>query len=224
VAPPTRGQIWPKLRAVKGICAVTCFIVLFSLIQVTLAAPPVGKVIYLKGKATFAGQGINVNQELASNGVVATGPSSILKIYISTWQSTIVLGSYSTMELNLENANRPGDAPVIYTLEKGLCRWISDPGSKGSSRKGIHTKIAAIGVRGTDFILKENPLLSETETVVFEGEVVMVSKLDNPSESQIKIGQWGGLGGRFGQNVIRVIDLPPVVLDEFHKLLPHGKP
>jgi len=199
---------------------VLCTLLFFSF--TALAVPPVAKVIYIKGKATFAGQNINVNQELASNGVVATGPSSVLKIYIATWQSTIVLGSHTTMELNLDNANRPGDAPVIYTLEKGLCRWISDPGAKGNNRKGVHTKIVAIGVRGTDFLLKENPLLSESEVVVFDGEVVMVSKLDNPSESTAKKGQWGGLGGRFGQNVIRLLDLPPVVLDEFQKLLPHG--
>ncbi len=201
----------------RSICLVFFFLASFSALA---AALPVARVIYIKGTANFVGQNVSVNQELASNGVVITGPDTLLKIYIATWQSTIILGPHSSLELNLENAGKPGDAPVVYTLEKGMCRWISDPGAKESNRKGIHTKIASIGARGTDFLIKENPLLSETETVVFEGEVVMVSKLDNPSESQIKKGQWGGLGGRFGQKVIRLLELPPVVIEEFQKLLP----
>lgn len=194
---------------------------LFSLIfSQAFAGPPVAKVIFLKGNASFNGQNLGVNQEMSTNGTLATGPQSLLKIYIAAWQSTIVLGSTSGMELNLENAAKPGNAPIIYTLEKGLCRWISDPGAKGNNRKGVHTKIASFGVRGTDFLLKENPLLGESEVVVFDGEVIMASKLDDPSEVTVKKNQWGGLGGRFGQKVGRVLDLPPVVMQEFVKLLP----
>lgn len=180
---------------------------------------PVAKVVLLKGQATFNGQTLSLHQEISSNGNLAVVGEGVLKIYIAKWQSTIVLGSHSSMEINLSNAKKPGDAPIIYLLEKGICRWVSDQGAKGNNRKGVHTKTAALGVRGTDFLLKENPLLGESEVVVFDGEVLMISKLNDPSEARIRKNQWGGLGGRFGQRIGRILDLPPMVIEEFKKVL-----
>jgi hypothetical protein len=79
----------------------------------------------------------------------------------------------------------------------------------------IRTKSAVMGVRGTDFMTIANPILGETEIVVFEGSVDFQSESLPSDHKLVTQGHWGGVGGRFGQHIGDLIALPKTALDYF---------
>lgn len=86
-------------------------------------------------------------------------------------------------------------------------------------KKVLGTKTASLGLRGTDFLFVSNELLGETEVVMFDGEVEL-SNNSNDSDSKIlRKNYWGGVGGRFGEQVKVLPELPKNVIDHFKKSL-----
>jgi hypothetical protein len=73
-----------------------------------------------------------------------------------------------------------------------------------------------MGVRGTDFLAIVNPILGESEIVVFEGNVDFTSVSDSKDIKHIPAGHWGGIGGRFGAKTHDLIALPQSALDYFN--------
>ena len=67
--------------------------------------------------------------------------------------------------------------------------------------------------------MKTNTLLGETEIIMFDGEVMMENVNDKDNTALLKKGQWGGIGGRFGDKIAPVLDLPQAVLDMTEKIL-----
>jgi hypothetical protein len=106
----------------------------------------------------------------------------------------------------LDLTSPKGADPKRYQLTDGFCRWISS--MKSSEMKGSHvfTKTAALGIRGTDFEILNREATGETEVIVFDGEVLLKSKLTE-SEATLKKGQWGGVGGKFGTAIAKPKDL-----------------
>lgn len=179
--------------------------------------PPHGEILGLRGTAEFSGKDLKQGDKITKNGEIKTFEKSFLKLYVPTTQSTIIIGPNSTMKMSWDQeAMKKKEKLSLYTLTKGFCRWTSGK-TKKLVKGGVTTPTASLGVRGTDFWVNFNPLLQETEAIIFEGEVVLQSLKHKGDSKRLKSGQWGGLGGRFGENIGRVIDLPTRVLKEFRE-------
>ncbi len=180
----------------------------FALYAVDL--PPSGLVTKLRGEVIFEGHPVKEGDVIDKVGKIETKEKSFLQIKIDKWKNTISIGPNSIMQLNFSDAKK-------YTLEAGQCRWKSFAPS--DSKGKIFTKNVSMGVRGTDFFLKTNTLLGETEIIMFDGEVMMENIKDATNTALVKKGQWGGIGGRFGEKIAPVLDLPQTLLDTTEKIL-----
>lgn len=186
-------------------------LLLLSSVLFAADAPPVALVQRVVGTVTLDGKPLKTGDTIDKPGLVVTKEKSMVQFKIEKWGNQISIGPSSQMTLNFS-------AEKKYTLEEGICRWKSalteavkewDDGSKGK----IHTKNVAMGIRGTDFLLKRFGLFNETEIIMFDGSVKM-DNIDNPENSIIvRKGQWGGLGGRFGKVLNPPLDLPQSVLN-----------
>jgi len=178
--------------------------------------PPVALVHKIIGSAFFDGKEIKMGDSLSKNGLITTSNKSFIQLKIVKWNTSINLGSNSKMELNFASEKK-------YTLMDGYCRWkslIRDAVTKSGGGKGkIYTKNVAMGVRGTDFLIKSFPIFGETEIVMFDGEVLMENIDDKENSVVVTKGQWGGLGGRFGKKINPPLDLPKEVLTSFEQLI-----
>lgn len=193
--------------------AISLFILVFSTISLaeeTKPQPPSGIVTKLKGSVLFNGTSLKEGDLINKIGKIETKNKSYLQIKIEKWKNTISIGPNSVMELNFSDEKK-------YTLEEGSCRWKSFGASEAKGK--IFTKSVAMGVRGTDFFLKSNQNLGETEIIMFDGEVLMENLNDKENSALLKKGQWGGIGGRFGQKIAPVLDLPQIILDSTDKTL-----
>ncbi|MBT3585790.1 MAG: hypothetical protein HN509_12870 [Halobacteriovoraceae bacterium] len=182
---------------------------------------PWAVVEFVRGKVLFNGAKVLKGEKLRVDGSLEVSKRSFVKVKINGWDNTIVLGPRSAMELKL-SAQKTGDiSPAKYSLVKGACRWVRKK-IEGQVEKGlgaVHTPNAAMGVRGTDFYLKVNPLLGETEIIVFDGEVEFTNELEVTDKKSLTSGQWGGVGGRYGQKIGEILNLSKAVLDKFGKKL-----
>jgi len=185
-------------------------LLLFSFTVLAVDLPPSGEVVKLRGEVVFDGLPLKVGDLITKVGKIETKDKSYLQIKIDKWKNTISIGPNSSMQLNFSDSKK-------YTLEAGSSRWKSFAPS--DSKGKIFTKTVSMGVRGTDFFLKTNPLLNETEIIMFNGEVLMENLADKDNTAVLKKGQWGGFGGRFGQKIAPVLDLPQAVLDATEKIL-----
>lgn len=173
-------------------------------------APPSGVVIKLRGNVLFEGQPVKEGDTINKPGKIETKDKSFLQIKIDKWKNNISIGPNSIMQLNFNDEKK-------YTLEAGSCRWKSFAHS--DSKGKIFTKRVAMGVRGTDFFLKTNTLLGETEIIMFDGEVMMENLNDKDNTALVKKGQWGGIGGRFGEKISPILNLPQALIDSTEKIL-----
>lgn len=184
-------------------------LLLFSFTVLAVDLPPSGEVVKLRGEVVFDGLPLKVGDLITKVGKIETKDKSYLQIKIDKWKNTISIGPNSSMQLNFSDSKK-------YTLEAGSCRWKSFAPS--DSKGKIFTKTVSLGVRGTDFFLKTNTLLDETEVIMFDGQVFMENLKDADNTAFINKGQWGGFGGRFGQKIY-VTELPKAVLDTTEKIL-----
>lgn len=175
---------------------------------------PSAKIEKLVGKADFQGKPLKQGQVLKTNGHLKTGEKSVLKISVGAWKSELVLGANSQMDLDITSP--PNKDPKRYQLRDGICRWVS--GMKSDKMKGSHvfTKSAAMGIRGTDFWIKHSEATSESEIIVFDGQVLFQSQLEK-SEILLHKGQWGGVGGKYGKSVSKPVDVPEEKMKEIRK-------
>ncbi len=197
------------------LCILSISLIHFSVYaQDPQALPPTALVHKIIGTATLDGVELKTGDLIEKPGVLETKEKSLIQIKIAKWNNSISIGPNSKMTLNFTNEKK-------YTLEQGTCRWktaLKDAVKEGSKGK-IFTKNVAMGVRGTDFLIKSFPLFGETEIIMLDGEVQM-DNLEDPTNSVIvKKGQWGGLGGRYGKKINPPLDLPKSVLDTFEKTI-----
>lgn len=191
----------------------TLFMALFSLISFTLFAAdeslPVAIVQVAKGTVLLDGKAVKLGDTINKPGMLETKDKSVVQLKIAKWNNTITLGPLSSMMLNFTEDKK-------YTLDKGSCRWKTSANEAANVAGGkgkIFTRHVSMGVRGTDFLLKTNALLGESEVIMFDGEVKM-DNLEDPENSVIvKKGQWGGLGGRYGKKIAPPLDLPAAVVE-----------
>lgn len=193
----------------------TLLIIGALLISSTVFGAPTAKVTFLKGKATFDGKPIKNGDLISKNGVLELKKRSVIRVFIESWGNTITLGPKAKMDLNLDKPSEPKK----YTLLRGACRWVTKKKPKGKKKGAIYTRQVSMGVRGTDFYLKANDLLGESEIVVLDGAVQFTNIKNSKDSSLIKKGQWGGIGGRYGKSIGEVLNLPKTVTNQFNKYL-----
>ncbi len=178
-------------------------------------AVPTAKVLKMRGDVTLNGIALSKGDSINSSGILKTKSKSFVKLEIAEWKNSIVLGPNGEINLDLsDNGNKSGKQ---FNFIKGRVRWFTDKGMKSSGV--IHTRQASIGVRGTDYLLIANSLLGETEIIVFDGKVQFQNSVDLKDSKIIKKHQWGGLGGRYGNQIGEVLDLPANVINAFSKQL-----
>ncbi|CBW26526.1 hypothetical exported protein [Halobacteriovorax marinus SJ] len=187
-----------------------CAFLLFALPAMAL---PTAKITKLRGEVLFNGVALKKGSEITKSGVLKTKGRSFVKLEISKWNNSIVLGPNGEMNLDLSKK----EVSKSYNFIKGRMRWLTGKGKKSSGV--IHTKQASVGVRGTDYLLIANSLLGETEIIVFDGRVQFQNASDLKDSKVLKKNQWGGLGGRYGASIGKVLDLPPNVINAFSKQL-----
>jgi hypothetical protein len=169
-----------------------------------------GVVTKVHGKVIFKDKEVKVGDELEDTGTLITKENSYLQMKIEKWGNFISVSANTTMQFDFSDKAR-------YTLDNGACRWKSFIDSK--LKKSIYTKNVAMGIRGTDFLLKANSLLGETEIVMFDGVVHFENMADAKNFYDLKKGQWGGLGGRFGNQINKPLDLSNEILDSMKSSL-----
>lgn len=174
------------------------------------ATPPTAVVTKLRGEVFFEGQLLKEGDKIEKAGKINTKDRSFVQLTIEKWKNTISIGPNSHMVMNFSEDKK-------YTLDVGICRWKSF--AQSMTKGKIHTRNVALGIRGTDFYLKVNRILGETEVIMFDGEVLMENAANKDDTLAVKKGQWGGLGGRFGEKIRGPIDLPKEVLDTTEKIL-----
>lgn len=189
---------------------VAVYILFLSLSCFAAEEPPTAEVMELSGGVSFAGKPLHKGQIISGKGELLSGRRSSAKIFIKKWHSDIQLGADTSMRLDLT-------AETKYTLTGGICRWISRAVVGEKMKKGmqIQGRSASIGVRGTDFTLKQDETSAATEIVVADGEVIFRSRIDTGSEARVKKGQWGGVGGKFGAAVQGPKDISEEQLKDF---------
>lgn len=172
------------------------------------------KVEFLKGKAaTYANKKktfIKKGDEVKEGVAIMTANSSLVKLK-SDKGVQVIVGPSSQLALPVKKEDQPS---VLY-LVKGKLRYLGGIGAKEKGTPSVRTKTASLAIRGTDFMLVSTPFLGESEIVLFEGDVRFGNISDKKDFQDLKPGQWGGLGGRFGPSVKKPLDLPESVLNVF---------
>jgi hypothetical protein len=189
-----------------------------SLFFMTSSFAEYAKVVVIKGKSvTYESLSLTKGQMISTGGILKTGKRSFVKLELLESGGLVSVGPRSQVEVKAIEKS----GPKVITLLKGALRYKGSDSkeSKEAKRPTLYTKNASMGVRGTDFLMKANPVLGESEIVLFTGLVQMTNRSDAANTESIGPGQWGGIGGRFGAKVQKPIQLPKKALNGFNKLL-----
>jgi len=170
------------------------------------------QLITVTGDVTFNDKQVKVRENISGQGVLKTGEGSSAKVFSKAARTITIVKENSAVEFG-SSTKVPGN----FKLLEGASRWVVGKINKDKPVV-ITTKSAVMGIRGTEFMAIHNSLLDETEIVSFNGNIEFRRK-DKPKSGKIvKTGQWGGVGGRFGQDVGAILDLPANVLEHFGKI------
>lgn len=176
----------------------------------------VAEISIVKGKsATYAGKAIKVGDKIETGKELKTGARTFVKVLLGESKSYISVGPRS--KVLIEEIKEEESIKAKVTLIAGAFRFKGK--SAGKKEPAVYTRNASMGIRGTDFLLKANEILGESEIVLFSGLVQMTNLADAENSETIAPGQWGGIGGRFGPKVQKPIQLPSKALTGFEKLL-----
>ncbi len=146
---------------------------------------PVGKVKLIRGKATIlnpasyevleAKEGMDVYRD----GSVLTYDRSFVKVELFSG-AFLNIGANTKFVLD-ENENR--DTSLLHLL-KGKIRAQVEPSKNKGPKFLVKTSNAALGVRGTEFLISFNEQNQATSLVTFEGEVAILEHRENVNASK----------------------------------------
>jgi hypothetical protein len=161
---------------------------------------------------TLDGKPLSAGGVISSAGLLKTDGTHSAQMTMLVSGSRIFLRPGTSLSVE-----KPGaDGQQTHTLREGMIRAIVS--HQNTRYFKIKTVSATMGVRGTDFLAISNPLLGESELIVFVGTVELQSSLDSSDSKSVTQGHWGGVGGRFGQKIGDLITLPPNVLQHFDQI------
>jgi len=188
-------------------------LVISFLFSIAINANITASVLKYSGSVLYNGAQITNETVFVENGLIEVKNSSYLKLKVKEYNSTFTLGANSVLRIKFKKNVR--NSP--YLLKEGFLRWVT----KGDSKiKGfIRTKTASLAVRGTDFLVTVNSLLNETEIYCFQGKVLFQNRKSKKDNGIVARNDWGGLGGRFGQNVGDIVPMTQTQIDHVKSLL-----
>lgn len=189
------------------------WVFLFAWIASASAGEPYAKIVGGGGDLRFKGETVKVGTSIEDEGEFESGADGTALISFLGKKATLTVAKNSKVTLKPPKiAKEQG-----YSFSAGICRWKIDPKENKKAWVKVATRSAVMGVRGTDFLAVFNPLLGESEIVVFDGKVHFQSA-NNPKDSkEVPPKHWGGIGGRFGQKIGNLIQLSDSVLNELKK-------
>lgn len=205
----------------RGLLAAVCTLPLFS--GVVSAAPPAGEVVlaagpvYLKseqhrepvqrgarleaGQTLVTGEGGFAHVRMADGGLVAVRPLSVFEIEVFQYEGSA------------------HNDRVRYRLDEGVARAIT--GGVGEINKEafrLNTPVAAVGVRGTDFVVATTSSASRVAinsgavVVAALGEHCSAASFGSCADGAVVLGKAESLPGQFVE-VVRGEQLPRLVED-----------
>ena len=191
----------------------TLFLIFCLCLSVNVFAK--AKVLVVRGDVTFGGQKVKPNSILRGEGEFIVGKQSYVRFRLEDSGSIIAFGYLTRVKMNV---SKKKELPVLE-LASGYVRWLTGADGKKNTG-GIKTKNVTMGVRGTDFYASYDENLVETEIVCYDGGVQLDVSSKEPIVSRLVTkNQWGGIGGRFGEN-LRVLDLPKATVDFMSNMMP----
>lgn len=143
-----------------------------------LLAQQVAKVAMLKGSAsakTKTGEvkTLKIDDWVTVGDLISTKDKTLLKL-VFTDKSTMNMGPNSEMNIASMGGNEAGLINVIKGQIRSQVTKDVLKQNEDKSKLILKTKTAAMGIRGTDFMVTYNPDNQNTALVTFEGNVAMV--------------------------------------------------
>lgn len=189
------------------------YIFLMTLVFQGAMAMPHAVVEKLRGNVIFNDTQLKKGDSIKVNGLITTAGRSFVKLSIKEWGATLVIGPRSEMMIRFDNEK-------MYWMEAGSVRWVTKLKTKVRGNPPIiFTPSASMGVRGTEYFVKVNRFFQGTEIVVLDGEVKFTNSKRTSDSTVIKKNQWGGVGGRFGENIGEIVNLKEPAVKHFNSLL-----
>ncbi|HEY1148160.1 MAG TPA: FecR family protein, partial [Pseudoduganella sp.] len=144
------------------------------LISTSLAwAGDAGRVVFVTGQAQLANRAAVLDATVNEGDEIVTGADGY--VYVKTVDNGFLIlrpNSKARVTAYQIDKKNPANTRVKLELEKGVARAISGEGVKQARQNfRFNTPVAAIGVRGTDFIVYTDNLTSRVSVV--SGGVVM---------------------------------------------------
>ncbi len=166
-----------KLRRVQKTFAVIVGVVIHS-VSYSQTSDYVGEVSLVLGKAyRLSRAGVNEILERGSQIAVGDQISTLSNghVHVRFVDDALVSVRPNSMLFVTRydyNAEKPVDSAIKFELQEGVTRAISGDAAKAArNRFRLNTPIAAIGVRGTDFVVSASA--GTTRALVNEGAIVM---------------------------------------------------
>ncbi len=151
-----------------------CFVAAMLLLPLAAAAEPVGKVLFAIGDARLAADGARVKKDdtITAGQAVVTGPNGHVHIrFIDDAFVSVRPNSRLQVEQYVYDEREPKNNRVRFSLSQGVARLIT--GKAGQASKDnfrLNTPVAAIGIRGTDFLVQARDTV--TRVTVQQGAIV----------------------------------------------------
>ncbi len=166
------------ISAVSRICFAAAVLLLPWL---ATAAEPVGKVLFAIGDARLAADGTRVKKDdtIAPGQAVVTGANGHVHIrFVDDAFVSVRPNSRLQVEQYVYDEREPKNNRVRFSLSQGVARLIT--GKAGQAAKDnfrLNTPVAAIGIRGTDFLVQAQDAV--TRVAVQQGAIVVAPFSDN---------------------------------------------
>ena len=165
------------MKAVASIHAAVLAILLATgglLSSASHAAEQVGRVLFAIGDAKIAGGStLRKDDTIALGQTVTTGANGHVHIrFVDDAFVSVRPNSSLTVEQYVYDAKEPSNNKVRFNLTQGVARLIT--GKAGQAAKDnfrLNTPVAAIGIRGTDFLVQARDAL--TRVAVQQGAIVI---------------------------------------------------
>jgi len=159
-------------------------VLIFQISSICFAQKNMAKVLVIKGKASKLVPGaqkataVKKGDRLPMDTSILTRDKSFVLVKLVNGD-TMSLGGNSKMVINLTGATKTS----FISLLKGQLRSVVPNKNKKIAKKKkykaiIKTRHAAVGVRGTDFLIVYNPKNRIMTNLTFEGEVQVVKIKD----------------------------------------------
>ena len=165
------------MKAVASIHAAVLAILIATgglLSSASHAAEQVGRVLFAIGDAKIAGGStLRKDDTIALGQTVTTGANGHVHIrFVDDAFVSVRPNSSLTVEQYVYDAKEPSNNKVRFNLTQGVARLIT--GKAGQAAKDnfrLNTPVAAIGIRGTDFLVQARDAL--TRVAVQQGAIVI---------------------------------------------------